>query len=57
MGSAMGALLRQRNILPFHGSYVEVDGEGVIFVGPSGIGKSAIAGGFHKRGFALLEMK
>jgi len=55
MGSAMGALLHQRNILPLHGSSVEVDGEGVIFVGTSSIGKSTIAGGFHKRGFALLS--
>lgn len=55
MGSAMGALLHQRNILPLHGSSVEVDGEGVIFVGPSSIGKSTIAGGFHKKGFALLS--
>ena len=55
MGSAMGAILHQRNILPLHGSSIEVDGEGVIFVGPSSIGKSTIAGGFHKRGFALLS--
>jgi len=55
MGSAMGALLHQRNILPLHGSSVEVDGGGVIFVGPSSIGKSSVAGGFHKRGRALLS--
>ena len=55
MGSAMGALLHQRNILPLHGSSIEVDGEGVIFTGPSSIGKSTIAGGFHKRGYALLS--
>lgn len=55
MGSAMGALLHQRNILPLHGSSVEVDCEGVIFVGPSSIGKSTIAGGFHKRGYPLLS--
>ena len=55
MGSAMGALLHQRNILPLHGSSIEVEGEGVIFVGPSSIGKSTLAGAFHKRGFALLS--
>jgi len=54
MGSAMGALLHQRKILPLHGSSIEVDGEGVIFVGPSSIGKSTLAGGFHKRGYPLL---
>ena len=55
MGSAMGAILHQRKILPLHGSAIAVDGEGVIFVGPSSIGKSTIAGGFHKRGYPLLS--
>jgi len=54
MGSAMGALLLQRKILPLHGSAIEVLGEGVIFLGPSSIGKSALAGGFRKRGYPLL---
>jgi hypothetical protein len=54
MGSAMGALLHQRNILPLHASAIEVDREGVIFVGPSSIGKSTLAGGFHKKGYPLL---
>lgn len=55
MGSAMGAILHQRNILPLHGSSIEIDGEGVVFVGPSSIGKSTIAGGFLKRGYPLLS--
>jgi len=54
MGSIMGAILHQRNILPLHGSSVEVDGEGVIFVGPSSIGKSTLAGAFHKRAYPVL---
>ena len=49
MGSAMGAILHQRNIQPLHGSAIKVDHEGVIFVGPSSIGKSTLAGGFQKR--------
>lgn len=55
MGSAVGALLHQRNILPLHASAIEVDGEGVIFVGPSSVGKSTLAGGFHKRDYPLLS--
>jgi hypothetical protein len=55
MGSAMGALLHQRNILPLHGSSIEVEGEGVIFTGPSSVGKSTLAGGFHKKGYPLLS--
>ncbi|MCP4577977.1 MAG: hypothetical protein GY846_17010 [Deltaproteobacteria bacterium] len=54
MSSVMGAILHQRNILPLHGSAVVVDGGGVIFVGPSAIGKSTLAGGFQKRGYSLL---
>jgi len=55
MGSAMGALLHQRNVLPLHASAIEVDGRGVIFTGRAGIGKSTLAGGFHKRGYPLLS--
>lgn len=54
MGSAMGALLQQRRFLVLHGSAIEVDGEGVVFCGPSGIGKSTLAAGFHKRGYRFL---
>lgn len=55
MGSSMGALLHQRNILPLHGSSIEVEGEGIIFIGHSSIGKSTLAGGFHRRGYHLLS--
>ena len=56
MGSAMGALLFQRNFLPLHGSAVIVgDGNyGAIFLGPSGVGKSTLAGALQKKGYPLL---
>ena len=54
MGSAMGALLHQRNILLLHASAIEVNGEIVVFSGPSGIGKSTLAAGFHQRGYHFL---
>ncbi len=54
MGSAMGALLHQRKVLPLHGSAVSQDGSGIIFLGPSAIGKSTLAAGFQKQGYALL---
>lgn len=54
MGSAMGALLHQRNILVLHGSAIAVNGQSVAFCGPSGIGKSTIAAGFHQRGYPFL---
>lgn len=55
LGSCMGALLMQRNILPLHGSAVVVDGEAYAFVGESGAGKSTLAAVFANRGFALLS--
>jgi hypothetical protein len=52
--SAMGALLHQRNILTLHGSAIRVNGESVVFAGPSGIGKSTLAAGFTKRGYPFM---
>jgi hypothetical protein len=53
-GSAFGALLHQRGLLPVHGSAIEVNGGAVLFVGPSGHGKSTLAGAFHLRGYRLI---
>jgi hypothetical protein len=55
LGSAMGALLYQRGILPFHGSSVNKDGQSMVFSGPSGIGKSTLAASMMKKGFQLLS--
>jgi hypothetical protein len=54
MGSAMGALLHQRNIFVLYASAIEVNGESVVFSGPSSIGKSTLAAGFHQRGYPFL---
>ena len=54
MGSAMGALLHQRNILVLHAGAIAVQDQSVIFTGDSGIGKSTLAAGFHKRGYPFL---
>lgn len=54
MGSAMGALLHQRNVLVLHAGAIMVNGRGRIFLGPSGIGKSTLAAGLYKRGYPFL---
>ncbi|MDK9709539.1 MAG: hypothetical protein OEL83_21080 [Desulforhopalus sp.] len=54
MGSAIGALLNQRNVLVLHAGAIVVNGRGTIFLGPSGIGKSTLTAGLHKRGYSFL---
>jgi hypothetical protein len=54
LGSALGALLYQRGLFPLHGSAVETPWGAMVFVGPSGIGKSTLAGHFHRSGYRLL---
>ncbi|MEN6313944.1 MAG: hypothetical protein ABFD25_06820 [Clostridiaceae bacterium] len=54
MGSAIGALLHQRNILVLHAGAIVVNDQGIIFSGDSGIGKSTLAAGFNKRGYPFL---
>jgi hypothetical protein len=54
LGSAMGALLHQRNILVLHAGAIAVNRWSVLFTGHSGAGKSTLAAGFHKRGYPFL---
>jgi hypothetical protein len=54
MGSAIGALLHQRNTLVLHAGAIVVNGQSVIFSGRSGIGKSTLVAGFHQRGYPFL---
>lgn len=54
MGSALGALIHQRGLLPFHGSSVIIHNKAVVFSGISGAGKSTLAATFVKKGFSLI---
>src|SRR5689334_20263902 len=54
LGSAFGALLHQRGLLPLHANAVEIDGMAVAFMGESGAGKSTLAAWFHDRGHRVL---
>jgi hypothetical protein len=54
MGSAIGALLHQRNYLVLHAGAIRTHDHSAVFLGPSGIGKSTLAAGFHQRGYPFL---
>jgi hypothetical protein len=54
LGSAFGALLHQRGLLPLHANAVEIDGRAVAFMGASGQGKSTLAAWFHDRGHRII---
>ena len=54
LGAGMGAMLHQRRRYPLHGSVVTHAGEGYVFIGASGHGKSTIAAAMHKRGHIVF---
>jgi len=55
LGSGLGALLMQRDLLVVHGNAVEIDGVCVLCVGPSGVGKSTTAAALMQRGYRVIS--
>jgi len=51
LGSAMGALLHQRGMLPIHGNGIKFNDKGILFAGISGAGKSTLAAMMAAKGF------
>lgn len=54
LGSAFGALLHQRGLVPLHANAIEIGGKAVAFSGRSGAGKSTLAAWLADRGHRVL---
>jgi len=54
MGSGFGALMHQRRLLVMHASSIQTAHGAVLFVGPSGHGKSTLLAALVDRGYAML---
>ena len=54
LGPVLAGLLRQRGLLVFHGSAIEINNSAVAFLGKAGWGKSTLASAFHKKGYSLI---
>ena len=54
LGSMLGTILHQRDVLPLHGSAIETSNGAIIVTGASGQGKSTLAAAFHRRGYRIL---
>ncbi|MDN4861135.1 aldolase [Priestia aryabhattai] len=55
LGTCMGVLLMQQQILPLHGSAIAINGKAYAIVGNSGAGKSTLASAFIREGYELLS--
>ncbi len=54
LGSAIGALIHQRRLVPFHGSAIKINDKAIILSGLSGAGKSTLAAAFKQKGYKIL---
>ncbi|GIM27392.1 hypothetical protein CPJCM30710_00580 [Clostridium polyendosporum] len=54
LGSALGLLLIQRNIVAIHGGTILIHGQAVIFTGDTGAGKSTMTAVFRERGYYFM---
>ena len=54
MGSVMGMILLQRNMVAIHGGGIVIDGKGCIFTGQKGAGKSTITTALRNKGYKFI---
>ncbi|MBV7276196.1 hypothetical protein JMF89_13580 [Clostridiaceae bacterium UIB06] len=55
LGTSVGVLLMQRNIIAMHGGTIALDGRGIIIAGYNGAGKSTLISAFLKDGYSFLS--
>ncbi|MEG0307053.1 MAG: hypothetical protein RR636_03855 [Clostridium sp.] len=55
MGSVLGFLLLQREVMAVHGGTIVIDGRGVIFTGQRGAGKSTLTTALGQRGYFFVS--
>ncbi|MEW5770398.1 MAG: hypothetical protein AB1831_08545 [Pseudomonadota bacterium] len=55
LGSALGCIIHQRGLLPLHANAVLHEGEAVLVLAHSGIGKSTLAAAMQNRGCGVLS--
>jgi hypothetical protein len=54
LGAMMGVILHQRGFYPLHASCVALNGGGIAFAGPSGVGKSTLVASLVRRGASFV---
>ncbi|MCL6605457.1 MAG: aldolase [Paenibacillus sp.] len=55
LGSCMGVLLMQRDILPLHGSAIVINNKAYALLGQSGAGKSTLASYLMDQGYRMIS--
>jgi hypothetical protein len=54
LGSVLGAVMFQRGFLVLHGNAIDIGGQAMVCLGPSGTGKSTLAAAMAARGYPVL---
>ena len=54
LGSCLGMIMLQRNMIAIHGGTIVFDGKGVIFTGDRGAGKSTITSALRLKGYPFV---